>query len=316
MRIVAAVLLLSCTPALAQSRGRPPNFKVPAEQRKELLAGIEQQLRDHYIFPERLEAALPQLRARWATLEKDDAHALTDQINAVYEALIAAVDRYGGAVIGLFPALVKADVLPGNVGYLEVIAFPAGARQAYAPAMAFLQDTEALIVDLRNNGGGEGDSVADLLGYLLDRKTLLGWDIERDGKKLEHFSSEKVDGPRYGEKRPVFVLTSQRTFSAAEAFAYQSQSLKRATVVGEVTPGGANHNRIYRLGDFALSVPYMTTRNAVTGANWESGVQPDVKVSADAALKTAQRIAVEKQLAVEQDPGRKARLEHLAADLR
>src|SRR5438552_5398969 len=184
MRIVAAVLLLSCTPALAQSRGRPANFKVPAEQRKELLGGIEQQLRDHYIFPERLEAAVPQLRARWATLEKDDAHALTDQINAdlrdvfhdghLFLRLAAALppgfddaDDKPDLVLDAFhrrmnQGVVKAEVLPGNIGVLEIIAFPLGGPRAYAAALAFLKDTDALIIDLRQNGGGDGEAVADL----------------------------------------------------------------------------------------------------------------------------------------------------------
>jgi C-terminal processing protease CtpA/Prc len=193
----------------------------------------------------------------------------------------------------------KVEVLPDGVGYLEIKGFASrsrGEQQAYAKAMTQLKDSRALVIDLRGNGGGDGDTVADLVGYLLDKKTLLQWDVERGGKQREHFSAEKVDGPRYGEKRPVYVLTSNRTFSAAEECAYDLQTQKRAVIVGEHTGGGANHNRFFRVAnDFAVSVPYMTTKNAVTGKNWEgTGVLPDVAVPQADALDTARRLAAEK----------------------
>jgi hypothetical protein len=345
MRLLIAVLVLACSPAYSQMmRGRPPNFPVAAAQREELIAAVYQHLQDHYVFPERLEAAFPQLRARWSNLDKlDNAHALVDRMNADLRDVFHDGHLNVKLAAGLPPGaldeddkpdpekeafekrnnygLVKAELLPGGIGYLNIIAFAGksrGEEKAYAAAMAFLQNTQALIIDLRQNGGGDGESVADLVGYLLDKKTLLQWDVERGGKQREHFSAENVEGPRYGEKRPVFVLTAKRTFSAAEECAYDLQTQKRAVIVGEATGGGANHNRFFRLAkDFALSVPFMTTRNPVTGTNWQgTGVQPDVKVSADDALKTAQRMAVEKQLVDEQDPRRKERLRQLVAELR
>jgi C-terminal processing protease CtpA/Prc len=205
-------------------------------------------------------------------------------------------------------------VLPGNVGYLRIVAFAGGpgVKQAYADAMSFVRDTDSLIVDVRDNGGCDGLSVAELVGYFLEKKTLLQEEFSRvTGETRGHYSPGSVQGPRYGD-RDVFVLTSSASFSAAEEFAYDLQTQKRATIVGERTSGGANHNRFVSVGgEFALSVPYGTVKNVVTGTNWEGvGVKPDVAVKADDALKVAERMAIERQLAREQDPKRKKRLEN------
>jgi C-terminal processing protease CtpA/Prc len=94
----------------------------------------------------------------------------------------------------------------------------------------------------------------------------------------------------------VFVLTSRRTFSGAEEFSYNLKHLKRATIVGEVTGGGAHPVRNQRIDDrFSIGVPDARPINAVTKTNWEgTGVEPDVKVPASEALTTAQRLASEK----------------------
>jgi hypothetical protein len=317
-----------CCASAASGFTRPPDFAVPPAQRTELVEAVYQQLQHHYVFPERLAEALPKLRAEWESegfRKLDHAHAIVDRMNGdlrnTFHDGHLSVRLAAALPPGMFddpdhpdPKMVaeeeeldrrtnygigKVEVLPDGVGYLEIKGFPSrsrGEQQAYAKAMTQLKDSRALVIDLRGNGGGDGDTVADLVGYLLDKKTLLQWDIERGGKQLEHFSAEKVDGPRYGEKRPVYVLTSNRTFSAAEECAYDLQTQKRAVVVGEHTGGGANHNRFFRIAhDFALSVPYMTTKNAVTGKNWEgTGVLPDIAVPQADALEAARRLAAEK----------------------
>jgi hypothetical protein len=345
--LLLAILLSA---PIQRGHGRPPNFTVSPPQRDKLLADIEKDLRSDFIFPEKLDLFLPALKARWKAPDfrkLNDAHAIVDHLNSGLMAVVhdghlnlrlaaalpsgafddpdkddepkVAAELEAMDKRGHFGVL-KAQVLPGNVGVLELSSFArrsAGQREAYAAAMTFLKDTEALIIDLRANGGGDGESVADLVGYFLDHRALLQWDIARDGKQHEHFSAERVDGPPYGTARAVYVLISKETFSAAEECAYDLQTQKRARVVGEASGGGANHNRFFRVGDgFALSVPYLTTKNAVTGINWEgTGVPPDVKVPAAAALKTAHRLVIEKELATEQDPRRKAMLKDLISTL-
>lgn len=324
MKTITALATL----AFASCTGhRPPDFDVSPTLQKQVVRGVFAALDDHYVFPERLPAYRAQLLARWETADfgrLDRAHKLVDRMNQDFHevvndghlslrlaaafpdeafgdpgaidpatlAKLEELDRKSGFGIG------KVEVHEGNIGYLELQAFAnksPGQSAAYASAMAKLKDTRALILDLRRNGGGDGDAVADLAGYLLDHKTLLQYDVPRHGEPLEHFSAEAVAGPRYGEERPVYVLTSRDTYSAAEECAYDLQTRKRATVVGDRSGGGANHNRLVRIaGKFALSVPYMTTRNAVTGTNWEgTGVQPDVKVAPGDALAAAERLARE-----------------------
>lgn len=345
MHVLLLAVLLAAPPQ--RGAGRAPNFAVTPAQRDQLLADVEAKLRSDYVFPDKLDALLPKLRARWkgAAFEKlADAHALVDHLDAdlreVFHDGHLNVRLAASLPPGMFedpdkddPAftaqmeafdrrshfgVVKAEILPGNVGVLELRSFALkspGQSQAYAAAMSFLKDTEALIIDVRHNGGGDGEAVADLAGYFLEKKTLLQWDVPRNGPQREHFSAAAVEGPRYGAAKPVYVLTSNDTFSAAEECAYDLQTQKRALVVGEHSGGGANHNRFFRVGDgFALSVPYMATKNAVTGINWEgTGVPPDVKVPAADALKAAHKLALEKQLASEQDPRRKAMLQDLVS---
>jgi len=317
-----------CFSSAASAFSRPPDFAVSPAQRTELVEGVYLHLQQYYVFPERLGEALPKLRAQWDSegfRKLDHAHAIVDRMNEdlknVFHDGHLNVRLAAALPPGFFddpdhpnPKAVaeeeeferrmnfgigKVEVLPDGIGYLEIKGFAGrsrGEQQAYAKAMTQLKDSRALVIDLRGNGGGDGDTVADLVGYLLDKKTLLQWDIQRGGKQLEHFSAETVDGPRYGETRPVYVLTSNRTFSAGEECAYDLQTQKRAVIVGEHTGGGANHNRFFRLAkDFAVSVPYMTTKNAVTGKNWEgTGVLPDVEVLQVNALDTARRLAAEK----------------------
>jgi hypothetical protein len=200
----------------------------------------------------------------------------------------------------------RVERLAGNVGYLELDGFmdhKAAARPA-AAAMTFLADTDALIIDLRRNGGGTPHTVALVCSYLFDEKPVhlnsLYW---RKGDRTEEFwTLKKVDGPRYLGK-DVFVLTSKRTFSAAEEFTYNLQSRKRATVVGETTGGGAHPGGMVRLGDhFVAFIPAGRAINPVTKTNWEgTGVKPDIAVPADRALERAHREAVKRLLAKTKD---------------
>ena len=138
----------------------------------------------------------------------------------------------------------KVERLPGNIGYLEVRGFmPVELmRETAIAAMRFLGNTDALIIDLRRNGGGEPAAVALLTSWLFPKgkKVHLNDLYWREGNRTESFYTDpKLDVPRFDG--PVYVLTSNRTFSAAEEFTYNLKQLKRATQVGETTGGGANN---------------------------------------------------------------------------
>ncbi len=193
----------------------------------------------------------------------------------------------------------KVERLEGNIGYLELTAFPPpqAAAQTLAAAMTFVAHTDALIVDLRRNGGGSPEMVVDVLSYFFDMPTRTNDIYERaDNSTRQFWTAPTVLGLRYGGKKPVYVLTSSRTFSGGEDFAYSIQSLKRATVVGEVTGGGAHPTRPVNISErFAISVPFARSISPVTGTNWEGvGVKPDISVAAADALETAIQLAKQK----------------------
>jgi len=181
--------------------------------------------------------------------------------------------------------------LPGNIGYINLRGFPGlneASQHSIDAAMATVANTDALIIDLRKNGGGDPDSLDYWMGYFFAKPTELTsihW-ITPTPHVDRQFSAAKIAGPHYD--KPIYVLTSARTFSCAEQFAYDMQSLKRATLIGETTGGGANPGGFNRLdAHFAVFVPNGRAYNPYTKTNWEgTGVRPEIAVaSSDALLK-------------------------------
>jgi C-terminal processing protease CtpA/Prc len=159
--------------------------------------------------------------------------------------------------------------------------------------MTFLAGTRALIIDLRENGGGSPAMVALVTSYLFDRRTHLNDLWTRATNKTEEFwTRDSVAGRRFGGEKPVYVLTSSNTFSGGEEFTNNLKVLKRATIVGETTGGGAHPVRSRRIDDhFFIGVPFARAINPITRTNWEGvGVEPDTKVPAAAALETALKL--------------------------
>ena len=189
----------------------------------------------------------------------------------------------------------KIERLEGNVMLLDLRVFPPVEMGAdvFAAAMTVVAQGDALIIDLRENGGGA--ETADLLtGYLVEGGSPLTGSYDRPSDTRRHASSPVwVPGRRFGSSKPLYVLTSRRTFSAAEAFAYNLQALGRATVVGDVTGGGAHPFEYRRVHPhFADDLPEGKSINPITGTNWEGvGVKPDVAVPADEALAKALELA-------------------------
>lgn len=185
--------------------------------------------------------------------------------------------------------------LKGNIGYIALGGFAdlPKAKRTIDAMMSLVNKTQVLIVDLRGNGGGDSDTVNYLLGYFFTKPVQLTTALQSVGGKLvihRNFTPSRLGGPRYAPK-PVFVLVDRGTISGGEAFAYDIQSLHRATVVGEVTAGAANGlgaPPVYLSDHLRISVPDTILRNPYTGTNWEgTGVRPDVATDGKAALQTA-----------------------------
>lgn len=216
----------------------------------------------------------------------------------------------------------KYELLPGNVAYLELRGFSevdAAASETASAAMNMVAGADALIIDLRRNGGGAPEMVALVTSYLYgDKKVHLNDLYFRPTDKTQQFwTTPKVAGKRYGPDKPVYVLTSANTFSAAEEFSYNLKNLKRATIVGETTAGGANPGDVMRTGEhFSTFVPTGRAISPITKTNWEGvGVVPDVAVPADKALLTAQIMATKPIAAAAAEPRTRARFAKHLQDL-
>jgi hypothetical protein len=204
----------------------------------------------------------------------------------------------------------KAEHLAPNIGYLKfnMFADPDICAQTASGAMNFLADTDALILDLRDNNGGRGGMVEFIASYLFTERTRLNDTFKRpENLTLESWTLPYVPGRKFTGK-PVFVLTSKRTFSAAEDFCYVLKNLNRATLIGETTGGGAHPVDVKRIDDhFSVIVPTGRSISPITKTDWEgTGIEPDVKVAAAEALDVAQKLATE-QSGKERSHGAEAR---------
>jgi tetratricopeptide (TPR) repeat protein len=176
----------------------------------------------------------------------------------------------------------EAKILDGNIGYLNLNQFAdiKYAEETATATMNFLSNTNAIIIDLRTNGGGVPSMMQLLASYFFDETPVLLSDFyeRKTNTKTQLYSFESVNGKRCINK-PLYILTSKQTFSAAEAFAYTLKHLDKAIVVGEITKGGANRTKRVNLNDeFTLSLPYILSIHPVTKTNWEGkGVQPNIK---------------------------------------
>lgn len=208
----------------------------------------------------------------------------------------------------------QARQLPGNVGYLDIHAFHTAALAAptITAAMTMVANTDALIIDLRNNFGGEPESVALVASYLFNEPVHLDNMSMRwpENHTREYWTAATVPGLRFGAGKPVYLLTSHKTFSGGEAFVYNLQALRRVRVVGETTAGAAHMTVGIRVSEhFALAVPFGRSINPTTGKDWEgSGVVPDISAAAGDAAVVAYRLALEGIVNGTSDSARKAEL--------
>lgn len=195
----------------------------------------------------------------------------------------------------------KVERLNGNIGYIDLRNFAPSKYSAdiMASAVDFISNTDAVIIDLRQNSGGDPTGVQLLCSYFFDttRVHLNDLYFRPENKTEEYWSLKEVSGIKM-PKADLYLLTSKFTFSGAEEFAYDLQCQKRATIVGETTGGGAHPGDIYYVDDnFVMFLPTGNAINPVTKTNWEgTGVKPDVEISSEKALDKARLLALEKMV--------------------
>jgi retinol-binding protein 3 len=201
----------------------------------------------------------------------------------------------------------KVERLEGNIGYIDFRNFAPSkySKETVAAAMTFVSNCDAVIIDMRNNGGGDPDGVRLVCSYFFGSKPVHLNDLyfRAEDKTEEFWTLRKVDGKKMPEI-DLYVLTSNYTFSGAEEFTYNLKNLKRATIVGEITGGGANPGGPVRINnEYVVFIPTGRAINPITKTNWEgTGVTPDVQVPQDKALETAQIMALEKISKKKTDP--------------
>jgi C-terminal processing protease CtpA/Prc len=343
MRLSTALVLPALVFTLqAQEAGAP----VSPIQRREVVEALAKALKAQYVFPEVAEATGKALQAKVAKGGYDEA----STTRAFAEALsrdLRELGKDGHFRVRFDPefkprdededrvptkeevaelrsqaarrafGIDKVEQLQGNVGYLDIRGF--GPTEfvgpAFSAALAILSGTEALILDLRQNGGGDPESVAYLVSHFFpegDTRHLNSIYNRPKNATRQYWTSPTV-GVRYAG--PVYVLTSGRTFSGGEECAYDFQTQKRATLVGETTGGGANPGHGVALAHgFTAFIPTGRAVNPVTSTNWEHvGVKPDVAVPAAEALKAAHTAILKGILAKEKDPDYRKRLEGILA---
>ena len=308
----------------------PENPDTPdnAAERTAALAAVEPLLRKHYIFPEvvdRVVAAMPppgpeddqpeawavavtealqsssgdlHLRMHWSANVLDQADVFVDAPPTPAE--LADRQRYARREARGVTAVERLD---GNVGYLKMREFiePAVSGAYLAAAMTLLAGTDALLVDLRYSRGGSPAAVQFLCSHFFDPHrdpVHLNDIVEGSSRTTQFWTQAWLPSPHYLD-RPVYILTSARTFSAAEEFAYNMQATGRGTLVGVRTRGGAHPStRVPVTEHFSLNLPIARSVNPITGTNWEgTGITPDIAVDEDDAYPVAYRAALQEVIA-------------------
>lgn len=338
--LAAAALAVAAAVASSAQQGDPP---LAPQTREAVVKELAKALRDRYVFPDVGASAAQKIERQsaagaYAGLGRPElGEALTRDLQEVAHDKHLRVSARPPRPEGAVPSreqreaeqvrrmahdnfgVQKVEILPGNVGYVDLRFFPpasAGGATAIA-AMNLLGNADAVIVDLRQNGGGDPTQIQLISSYFFDEPTHLNSLYWREGDRTQQFwTLGYVPGQRMAQT-PVFVLTSHTTFSGGEEFANNLKTRKRGTIVGETTGGGANPGEGIDLpGDMGAFIPTGRAVNPVSGGNWEgTGVEPDVKVAAEDALKVAYGAALEKIAATAKRPEDKAQAEwYLAAN--
>ena len=317
---IESILLLSIPPGKTAADMDP---KIDVATRTRVLDLLVTKLNELYVFPDlakKMEQALRDHQKKGAYDAVPEARGLvrllTEHLRVVSrdkhlhvlfmtmpadeakEPSVADKERMRAQLERINCGFQKVERIDGNIGYVKLDMF-ADAELCGPKAtemLGTLGDVDAVIFDLRENGGGHPEMVAYVASYLFDKRTRLNDIYDRkDNKTTQYWTKPDLPGKKLG-RQPVFVLTAHRTFSGAEDFAYALKNLKRATIIGETTGGGAHPTTIIRLDDqFALAVPHARSISPITKTDWEgTGVEPDVKIPAAEALDAARKLAAER----------------------
>jgi len=353
-RILWAIVLFFALALIAPAAfpQQPPSPSIDAAQKKAIVDEISTLLDKNYIFPDTAKKVGDALRAKLKSGDLDkmnDARAFAQTLSQVI--LATGKDKHMGFAFNPAAAedirrmmsqsveerrkveerrlenarrenfgFKKVEQLPGNVGYLDfrMFASPDQAGPTAVAALNFLAYCDAIIIDLRQNGGGEPAQIQLMCTYFFPEMAHLNDIYYREGDLWENYwTLPYVPGPK-PVNADLYILTSSRTFSGAEEFTYNMKNLKRGTVIGETTGGGAHPTRTMIVQkDYLLRVPFARSVNPFSKTNWEgTGVEPDIACPAAEAFDKAYAMALEKLAAKTKDPDRKARLEWTSAGVK
>jgi retinol-binding protein 3 len=315
-----------------KTAGAQPDMPITVVVRSQVIALAAKKIREHYVFPDVAEKVASSI----LSADKADQYQHLKQAQAFAEALTKAIQTLGNDKhfkLRFSPDVLEDDIplaerdkqkpsqveiaksleinifnnfgvekferLPTNIALLQLNHFadPQIGGEVIAAAMTLVSSAEALIVDLRKNGGGYAAMAALISSYLFDPEPVHLNDLyfRFNNQTRQFWTHAYVPGKRFGPDKPIYVLTSNFTFSAAEEFSNNLQTLKRATIIGETTGGGANPGDWFKVGEhFNLFISTGKAINPITQDNWEGkGVLPDIAVPAEQALLTAQILAMQ-----------------------
>ncbi len=313
--VVLAFVVLPAVATAQESGAAAPVLDGAA--REAVVLRISELLQERYVYPEPAERASAELIARFEAGEYDGASEALAFATMLTEALQGVTnDKHlrvrvrppeRARVEREDPELARAQAaeqarrrnygferverLEGNIGYVNLRYFDGSpaAKPTAAAAMNFLANVDAVIFDMRQNGGGSPEMIRYVSSWFFGEPTHLNSLYWRAGDRTEEFwTYEEIPGS-HRPNVPIFVLTSSRTFSGAEEFSYNMLTQERATLIGEVTGGGANPGGSVVINDqFEVFIPVGAAVNPITGTNWEGvGVTPHIEVNADDALDVA-----------------------------
>lgn len=322
---ISIVILWLIIPALAMSQGNESSGKMLNRSEKEsAVQSISKLLSDNYIFPDVAKEMGKYIQAKLSNKDYDKlsdpmkfAEELTKDLQSISK------DKHIGVMYN--PEQIKkmkksdntdrseefkqqmekenygfrkVERLSGNIGYIDFRYFGSGEniRDKVASVMGFVEDCNALIFDMRYNGGGDPTGIQVISSYLFGEQPVHLNDLyfRPNDTTEQYWTLKDIKGKRMPDI-PVYVLTSSYTFSGAEEFSYNLKNLKRATIIGEVTGGGAHPGGMNIVDDnFTMNVPIGRAINPVTKTNWEgTGVIPDIEISSSKALTKAHILALE-----------------------
>lgn len=323
--IVALLLAITLSSDAFGQQGDDPGRPADKALMKEIIDSVTAKLNEFYVFPDVAKDMEKHVRKQLKDGEYDTlatvqafARAMTEDLREISNDRHLWVDyfpdeffeRMAGDTLtdaGRERRLLemafenygfqKLERLSGNIGYLDLRGFQDaefGGATAVA-AMNFLANSYAIIIDLRQNGGGSPSMIQLISSYFFDEpKHLNSFYIRSEDTIQQFWTQSHVQGKKMVDT-PLFILTSQRTFSAAEEFTYNMKNMERATIIGETTGGGAHPVERHPFANLsvAASIPFGRAINPISGTNWEgTGITPHIEVSSDDALMVARKEAL------------------------